>query len=237
LPFSSARAASGMSLGETAGPFRLEGRARAWQVSGPWGPSSWDRLGLLGEINPAHIADRYLSGARKSPSLMEGRNALRSRIRETPPEFGGAGKRGPPFVAGFHQPRRFGTLEVVTRLPGGRTASRDAEQQYAQNGTHVKRRARHKLTCSLSLLPTRRNGWTNRKSASGYRRVTDVRIDLPNAALLAGSVNEPVGTHTSRTIMLQELMSLFDAASPAAIYEVYQHAAVVFRPRAYWLLS
>jgi hypothetical protein len=37
--------------------------------------------------------------------------------------------------------------------------------------------------------------------------------------------------------MLQELTSLFDAVSPAASYEDYQYAAVVFRPRAYWLLS
>ena len=53
-----------------------------------------------------------------------------------------------------------------------------------------------------------------------------MRIDVPSQALLAGFLNEPVGTHTSRTIMLPELTLLFEATDPRAAYGDYQQAAV-----------
>jgi len=53
-----------------------------------------------------------------------------------------------------------------------------------------------------------------------------MRIDVPPGAILFGFVNEPVGTHTSRTMMLPELSSLLEAVPPDACYEDYRHAAV-----------
>ena len=53
-----------------------------------------------------------------------------------------------------------------------------------------------------------------------------VRIDIPEAALEFGFMNEPAGAHTSRTIMLSELRGLLGAVAPAADYLEYQHAAV-----------
>ena len=43
-----------------------------------------------------------------------------------------------------------------------------------------------------------------------------MRVDVPVTALPRGFVNEPVGTHTSRTLMLKELARLFAATPPTA---------------------
>ena len=43
-----------------------------------------------------------------------------------------------------------------------------------------------------------------------------MRIDVPTAALQHGFVNEPVGTHSSRTMMLRELTKVLDAADDSA---------------------
>ena len=53
-----------------------------------------------------------------------------------------------------------------------------------------------------------------------------MRIDLPRTALDAGMSNEPSGTHTSRTIMLDELAALLASCSPDAEYQDYATAAV-----------
>lgn len=52
-----------------------------------------------------------------------------------------------------------------------------------------------------------------------------MRIDLPAAALSAGFVNEPAGTHTTRTMMLLEMRQLLVAAPDQATYAEYQVAA------------
>lgn len=53
-----------------------------------------------------------------------------------------------------------------------------------------------------------------------------MRVDVTGEALNAGFVNEPVGTHTSRTMMLSELSGLLEAVPEHGSYEDYQHAAV-----------
>ena len=53
-----------------------------------------------------------------------------------------------------------------------------------------------------------------------------LRIDVPEAALSAGFVNEPVGTHTSRTLMLQELQALLASVGMDATYADYLTEAV-----------
>lgn len=54
-----------------------------------------------------------------------------------------------------------------------------------------------------------------------------MRIDVPQAALSFGFMNQPVGTHTSRTIMLSELTSLLEAVARDGSYLDYQKAAIV----------
>jgi hypothetical protein len=51
-----------------------------------------------------------------------------------------------------------------------------------------------------------------------------MRIDVPEKALRAGFVSEPVGTHTSRTIMLPELRALLAAVPPDLGYAEYKTA-------------
>ncbi len=53
-----------------------------------------------------------------------------------------------------------------------------------------------------------------------------MRIDVPAAAVQAGFVNEPVGTHTSRTMMLPELRSLLGGLPVEATYQEYRTAAI-----------
>lgn len=53
-----------------------------------------------------------------------------------------------------------------------------------------------------------------------------MRFDVPPAALEAGFANEPLGTHTSRTIMLAELSALLRSVGSDATYEEYRLAAV-----------
>lgn len=53
-----------------------------------------------------------------------------------------------------------------------------------------------------------------------------MRVDLPTRALDAGMSNEPAGTHTSRTIMLDELTALLASCPPNAEYEDYAAAVV-----------
>lgn len=53
-----------------------------------------------------------------------------------------------------------------------------------------------------------------------------MRVDVPEDALRAGFTNEPVGTHTSRTIMLAELRSLLASVEANGPYGAYQSAAV-----------
>lgn len=53
-----------------------------------------------------------------------------------------------------------------------------------------------------------------------------MRIDLPPAALAAGFQNEPSGTHTSRTIMFDELDILLAACPADAAYGDYASAIV-----------
>lgn len=51
-------------------------------------------------------------------------------------------------------------------------------------------------------------------------------MDLPPSAIGAGMSNEPAGTHTSRTIMLDELSALLASCSRNASYEDYVAAVV-----------
>ena len=51
-------------------------------------------------------------------------------------------------------------------------------------------------------------------------------IEIPASALRRGFVNEPVGTHGSRTIMLSELHSLLHACPAGTTYEAYRQAIV-----------
>ena len=51
-----------------------------------------------------------------------------------------------------------------------------------------------------------------------------MRIDLPPTALAAGMSNEPSGTHTSRTMMLDELEALLDGCARNATYDDYAAA-------------
>lgn len=53
-----------------------------------------------------------------------------------------------------------------------------------------------------------------------------MRIDLPPGALNAGMSNEPVGTHTSRTLMFRELSDLLAGCPSDAAYETYAAAIV-----------
>ena len=53
-----------------------------------------------------------------------------------------------------------------------------------------------------------------------------MRIDLPPSAIAAGMSNEPAGTHTSRTIMLDELSTLLASCPRDATYEAYLDAVV-----------
>ena len=53
-----------------------------------------------------------------------------------------------------------------------------------------------------------------------------MRIDVPDTAVKAGFTNEPVGTHTSRTLMLSELRLVLASAGPASDYADYLSAAV-----------
>lgn len=53
-----------------------------------------------------------------------------------------------------------------------------------------------------------------------------MRVDLPSSALAAGMSNEPSGTHTSRTIMLEELAALLASCPRNATYEDYASAVV-----------
>ena len=51
-----------------------------------------------------------------------------------------------------------------------------------------------------------------------------MRTNLPTGALGAGMWNEPAGTHTSRTIMLDELTALLASCPPDAAYKDYAFA-------------
>lgn len=51
-------------------------------------------------------------------------------------------------------------------------------------------------------------------------------IDVPAAAVAAGFLDRPAGTHTSRTIMLPELRLLLAACPPNARFEDYRSAVV-----------
>lgn len=53
-----------------------------------------------------------------------------------------------------------------------------------------------------------------------------MRVDLPPSALAAGMSNEPSGTHTSRTMMLDELEGLLSGCPPDASYDAYAGAIV-----------
>lgn len=53
-----------------------------------------------------------------------------------------------------------------------------------------------------------------------------MRVDVPEDALKAGFINEPVGTHTSRTIMLGELRGLLSSVEASGKYGAYQSAIV-----------
>jgi hypothetical protein len=53
-----------------------------------------------------------------------------------------------------------------------------------------------------------------------------MRIDVPRGALAAGFSNEPAGTHTSRTLMLEELRALFRGTGADATYADYAAAIV-----------
>lgn len=53
-----------------------------------------------------------------------------------------------------------------------------------------------------------------------------VFIEIPAAALEYGFVNNPVGTHGSRTIILEELRLLLKACPGDADYEQYKHAII-----------
>ncbi len=52
----------------------------------------------------------------------------------------------------------------------------------------------------------------------------DLRV--PEAALRYGFVNEPVGTHSSRSMMLAEISALFAASDPKADYETLRRLVV-----------
>ncbi len=49
---------------------------------------------------------------------------------------------------------------------------------------------------------------------------------LPETAVRAGAVNDPAGTHTSRTLMLPEVRGLLGSCAESATYEDYENAAV-----------
>jgi hypothetical protein len=53
-----------------------------------------------------------------------------------------------------------------------------------------------------------------------------LRIEVPDSALKAGFLNEPMGTHGSRTIMLRELSRLLAACGPGASLHDYREAIV-----------
>ena len=53
-----------------------------------------------------------------------------------------------------------------------------------------------------------------------------MRIDAPSLAVDLGFVNDPLGTHTSRTMMLTELRALLESAGPDATYADYQDATI-----------
>ena len=53
-----------------------------------------------------------------------------------------------------------------------------------------------------------------------------MRIDVPSLAVDLGFVNDPLGTHTSRTMMLTELRALLESAGPDATYADYQDATI-----------
>lgn len=51
-------------------------------------------------------------------------------------------------------------------------------------------------------------------------------VNVPSEALPFGFVNQPPGTHTSRTLMLAELQGLLAAVGSTADYRCFQHGAV-----------
>jgi hypothetical protein len=51
-----------------------------------------------------------------------------------------------------------------------------------------------------------------------------MRVDVSSSLLAAGGSNEPAGTHTTRTLMLDELRTLLAFSSPNASYEEYAGA-------------
>jgi hypothetical protein len=51
-------------------------------------------------------------------------------------------------------------------------------------------------------------------------------IEIPASALQYGFVNDPIGTHGSRTIMLTELQSLLQACPAGTTYEAFRQAIV-----------
>jgi hypothetical protein len=53
-----------------------------------------------------------------------------------------------------------------------------------------------------------------------------ILIEIPLSALQYGFVNDPVGTHGSRTIMLSELRLLLQACPPGTTYEGFRQAIV-----------
>lgn len=53
-----------------------------------------------------------------------------------------------------------------------------------------------------------------------------MRVDLSPSLLAAGASNEPAGTHTSRTMMLEELGALLGSCSRVATYDEYASAIV-----------
>jgi hypothetical protein len=53
-----------------------------------------------------------------------------------------------------------------------------------------------------------------------------MRVDVPETALWFGFVNEPVGTHTSRTIMVRELTKVLEEAGPGVAAHALREIAV-----------
>ena len=55
-----------------------------------------------------------------------------------------------------------------------------------------------------------------------------MRFDVPQAALHYGFVNEPVGTHTSRTIMIPELVRVLAASEPSQNAAAVREVAITY---------
>jgi hypothetical protein len=53
-----------------------------------------------------------------------------------------------------------------------------------------------------------------------------VRVEVPGQALGAGFINEPMGTHTSRTLMLREMRALLHACRVGSSIDDYRRACI-----------